>query len=121
MNGVEILASEQVVTKYGLSGTAICTMLIVFIIAIIIGISCFSIRKRNWEDLLFCMFIGACISLLIGSVVQEETKVPLEYKTQYKVTISDEVLMNEFYDKYEIVEQDGKIFTVREKNDMLEE
>ena len=114
MTGVEILASEQVVTKYGLSGAATCTMLAVFIAALTMGI-CLSISKRNWEDLLYCMFIGACISLLIVSIVQEETKKPLEYETQYKVTISDEVLMNEFYGKYEIVEQDGKIFTIRER------
>ena len=36
MIGVEILASEHVVTKYGLSGTSTCTMLAVFIIALII-------------------------------------------------------------------------------------
>ena len=40
------------------------------------------------------------------------------YKTgkyEYKVTISDEVSLNEFYDKYEIVDQEGKIYTIKEK------
>lgn len=35
----------------------------------------------------------------------------------YKVIISDTVSLNEFYDKYEILEQDGKIFTIMERND----
>lgn len=41
---------------------------------------------------------------------------PSKYETQYKVAVSDEVLMNEFNEKYEIVEQEGKIYTVRERN-----
>jgi pyruvate/oxaloacetate carboxyltransferase len=35
--------------------------------------------------------------------------------TKYEVTISDEVLLTEFYEKYEVISQNDKIFTVREK------
>lgn len=35
----------------------------------------------------------------------------------YKVIISDTVSLNEFYDKYEVLEQDGKIFTIMERID----
>lgn len=35
----------------------------------------------------------------------------------YKVVISDTVSLNEFYDKYEVLEQDGKIFTIMERID----
>jgi hypothetical protein len=34
---------------------------------------------------------------------------------EYKVTIDDSVSMNEFLDKYEILDQEGKIYTVRER------
>ena len=34
---------------------------------------------------------------------------------EYKVTIDDSVSMNEFLDKYEILDQEGKIYTVKEK------
>lgn len=33
----------------------------------------------------------------------------------YEVTIDDSVNLNEFYDKYEIIMQKGKIFTIQEK------
>lgn len=33
----------------------------------------------------------------------------------YEVTIDDSVNLNEFYDKYEIVGQKGKIFTIQKK------
>ena len=35
----------------------------------------------------------------------------------YKVIISDTVSLNEFYDRYKILEQDGKIFTIMERID----
>ena len=34
---------------------------------------------------------------------------------EYKVTIDNSVSMNEFLDKYEILDQEGKIYTVKEK------
>lgn len=34
----------------------------------------------------------------------------------YKVTISDDVKMNEFLEQYEIVSQEGKIYTVKLRN-----
>ena len=37
----------------------------------------------------------------------------------YKVIISDTVSLNEFYDRYEVLEQDGKIFTIMERNDII--
>ena len=34
---------------------------------------------------------------------------------EYKVTISDDVSFNEFNKKYEVVEQEGEIYTIRER------
>ena len=34
---------------------------------------------------------------------------------EYNVIISDEVSLTEFNEKYEIIEQNGKIYTVRER------
>ena len=52
-----------------------------------------------------------------GIEILTSQEVVIEYETHYKVTISDEVEMNDFYETYEIVEQDGKIYTVRERNE----
>lgn len=35
--------------------------------------------------------------------------------TSYEVIISDDVNFNEFYEKYEVVEQNGKIYTIKER------
>ena len=54
------------------------------------------------------------IAGIIGGTRVAANALPVEYETQYKVTISDEVSMNDFLAKYEIVDQEGKIYIVRE-------
>lgn len=38
-----------------------------------------------------------------------------KYETHYQVTVDNSVSMNEFQNKYEIIEVEGKIYTVRER------
>lgn len=40
-----------------------------------------------------------------------------KYQTRYEVTISNDVNFNEFSSKYEVVKQEGLIYTVVEKTD----
>lgn len=63
---------------------------------------------------------GTIIFMIIGVVAGigfAKNQMPAEYETQYKVTISDEVSMNDFLARYEIIDQEGKIYTVREIED----
>lgn len=56
------------------------------------------------------------VMLFIGMIVLNGKL--SSYKTgeyEYKVTISDEVSMNEFMKKYEIINQEGKIYTIKER------
>ncbi len=115
MQGVEILTSTQVVTEYAVNWTACCVgFIVVFGIGLILGIKT-AIDEDDW----FCM-VPICgtfiiLGLLGGSVANELFKCPVNYTTQYQVTISDEVSMTEFYENYKVIDQDGKIFTVRDK------
>jgi len=74
-----------------------------------------SIREYDWTNLIAFVvagvFFGAVMGALLGTVFQT----PTAYKTQYKVVISDEVPMNEFYERYEVISQEGKIYTIRER------
>lgn len=60
-----------------------------------------------------------CTALVLGSVIVgglggTYSKTDISY-IKYKVTIDDSVSMNEFLDKYEILDQEGKIYTVKER------
>ena len=59
------------------------------------------------------LILGATIGVLVGLLPAWST-LPSECETQYKVIISDEVQMNDFISRYEIISTEGKIYTVRE-------
>jgi hypothetical protein len=56
------------------------------------------------------IFILSFSTLAIVSVDTTEV-------TEYKVTIDDSVKYVEFTEKYEVIDQEGEIYTVREKTD----
>lgn len=117
MTGVEILATEQVATAFGFGWDAfwIGGLLIGAVLALVF----WCIAESNYlgtGGTIATVIIGFLIGMgvfgtLIGASVDGA---PTAYETHYKVTISDEVPMNEFLEHYEIVDQDGKIFIVRE-------
>ncbi len=51
----------------------------------------------------------------MGALFGDIAGIPCEYVNRYKVIINDDVLMNEFNDKYKIIDQEGKIFIVEER------
>ena len=112
MTGVEILATQEVVTAYAWNWSAyVITFAIITIVTGLVGLC---IGDGFFEDFLVGILVGAVFGALIGIIPAKLTK-PSEYETQYKVTISDEVSMNDFLERYEIVSQEGKIYTVIER------
>ena len=62
--------------------------------------------------------VSAMAGIAIGGfiyIIFFEWLFPTTY-LEYKVTISDEVSMVEFYDKYEIIDVDGEIYTIKDKD-----
>lgn len=109
MEGVTIL--NQFVVESGLIspwleiGCSLCVL--GFLGVVIFGIIAASEGRLLIPLILaaLCFFAGVCIGIS-GPQVNE---------THYQVTISDEVNFNEFNERYEIIEQNGLIYTVRER------
>ena len=110
MNGVEILSSETIYntilpecwTVIGLLLALVCTVLTIH----------FYVGLNDRAAIL-------CLVLLIVSVVLTflgliSNKNSIDY-IEYKVTIDDSVSFTEFIDKYEVLDQEGKIYTVKER------
>lgn len=109
MTGVEILATGEGATGFEPNLPAFLSVLAFCVLCgIVIG------SKDNEYVLgtLAGLLAGMCAGLLASVVVGF---VEIEYYPTYKVIISNEVSMNEFMDKYEILNQDGKIYTVKER------
>lgn len=115
MQGVEILTSAQVATEWVFNWDAFwITFGIIFSGCLIYGII-YSSCNHDWIMVLVTSIAGIIFGAFGGVFFGGITQIPVTYETQYKVTISDEVSMTEFYEHYEVIDQDGKIFTVREK------
>lgn len=115
MNGVEILNSTEVIVEstsnWWLAG-------IVWIIVIaasgMIGYG-LSEGVNSAENTFASCCVGALVGLLFWGLTCAMTSTPVVHETQYEITIDDSVSMKEFIDKYEIIEQRGEIYVVREK------
>lgn len=119
LKGVTILNSYDV-TSPEWYGTFFLLLFLVFVsisgIALIVYISRNSKQKK---DAFIPSFIVSIFTLL-GIFVSIHGFTHLfenKYQTRYEVTISDEVNFNEFNSKYEIVTQNGLIYTIVEKTD----
>lgn len=113
MTGVEILAMEEVVTEYVWNWNAyFITVGVAILFCGLIGLL-FSSPMTMTQGLI----VGVCIGIILGGIIgvlPASITSPGVYETRYKVTISDEVSMNDFLERYEILDQEGKIYTVRE-------
>ena len=58
-----------------------------------------------------CM-LGIFLGIFIGLIFEKDTG---KTYTKYKVTISDEVNFNDFQERYEVISQEDKIYTIKEK------
>lgn len=115
MQGIEILASKEVVVEVTYNWWLSGFIYLGFIIVMGIISYCISPNKKITGAIMGSA-IGALFGILIWAVVTAATEIPVAYETQYKTTISDNVSMIEFIEKYEILEQDGKIYTIKERN-----
>lgn len=111
MEGIEILAQEPIMG----GGCGDIALAIGLIVAVIVGIIV-GIYYIDAASGVFAGILVMLITVVAGMFTEAFTAHPTgEYK--YKVTISDDVSMNEFLEKYEIVDQEGKIMTIKERDE----
>lgn len=119
MTGVEILATQEIIISYTFNWEMYLTIVL---ISTVISTALFGMMA--FELCGFWSFLNAFICSIIVSgfigLFPALFTLPDEYETHYKVTISDEVSMNDFLERYEIIDQEGKIYTVRERYEVLE-
>ena len=117
MEGVTILNSFEVVTDYIFSWESFWWFALFGVGIGLIAAGLFGLREQDWFAFFVCLgmcctIFGLFFGLLGGGVFGPK---PVEYETHYEVSINEEVNMQEFMDKYEVIETRGSIYTVREK------
>ena len=102
IKGIEVLDKAEI-KDMPLQGLVVG--LFVFLSMTILGLT---VTEDKCPIAIVLISIFACIITFF--IFTEPTG---EYK--YKVTIDDTVSLNEFYEKYEIIDQEGKIYTIKFK------
>lgn len=109
MNGVIILNSYESLTNFGSVFVMIVLCVWFFAAAVVILLSLLKDGCDSWKGPVF-LIICVILSIVCGCLTPKE-----KHETRYQVTVDDSVSMNEFQDKYEIIEIEGKIYTVKER------
>jgi hypothetical protein len=117
MTGVEILATEEIATSFDFNWESLWLAVGICMVACVAIGSIISLVTGDTVGIFVFATIGVLASAMFGPIAGDADKTPTEYETHYKVTITDEVSMNDFLAKYEILDHEGKIYTVRERND----
>ena len=109
MDGVIILNSYESLTNFG--SILLMSILCAWFLAVAI-VALFALLKYGCDSWKEFAILVVCVVLFIvcGCLIPED-----KYETHYQVTIDDSVSMNKFQDKYEIIEVEGKIYTIRER------
>ena len=110
MTGVEILSSETIYNTFLPEWCAAIGVILMFICIIPLAIS-FTNSKTVGIIIWTAVLVGAFFTMAFSLIPNENDVSHIEYK----VAIDDSVSMNEFLDKYEIIDQEGKIYTVKER------
>ena len=110
IDGIEILSQEIIKESTDLGLKIFLTG---SIIALALGVllEVFYFQDGHGVQIAVCG-IGLC--LVLGAVIDNVYQISTD-KYEYKVIIDDNVSMTEFYKQYKIIDQDGKIFIIREK------
>ena len=123
MEGVEILFAEEVtrsvwngfVWHWGLA-------FVVLIGLILIGTAIYASWNGTAGGETDAMVLIGVIFLIAGIFCfYFNGTVPVYNYTKYKVTVDETVDMNEFFKKYELIDQEGKIYIVKNEVPLNEE
>ena len=108
MDGVIILNSYETLTNA--SGILFVFVWgLVFAVLTLCFLYLFIKDNPSISTAIFIIIAGALAVILFCNIPEKK------YETRYQVTVDDSVSMNEFQSKYEIIEVEGKIYTVRER------
>ena len=116
MTGVEVLNQNTIYETDVYSWIIIVCVVIGFVLSLILTIIDWCNYGFDGRDIGLSLVLIACCTLfgLFLTILTEHDTNVIDY-IEYKVTVSEEVNFIEFTDKYEILDQEGKIYTVRER------
>ncbi len=116
MQGVKILSSDEFITESRFN-KKVFSISIAFAVIFFEAFAVFLVAKAGtgYSFCIIMFFIGVLSGLLIGGILGAICAKPLKTEIWYRITIDENVSINEFYQRYEVLCQEGAAFIVRER------
>ena len=113
LNTYDIVSPEYHDTIFpAVAFSCVAVALIIIIIYILLD------AKQKKDAVVPCAICGFFLFITLFGSIYGFTLLPEnKYQTRYEVTISNDVNFNEFNSKYQVVKQEGLIYTIVEKTD----
>lgn len=114
MEAIELLEGVEILSMGEPTPLALGIFLVVLCL-FVIGLSAYLLvdsAKYGSAGGVFLSLLFIGIGILLFTLILQEIIIPTP---TYKVTVEDSVSMNEFYEKYEVLSVDGKIYTIEER------
>lgn len=103
LNSYETLANASSVFLYFFWGFIFTVLALILLWLFIVD------NYSSMSTAISAIIVGALAVIFFCNIPEKN------YEIRYQVTIDDSVSMNEFQSKYEIIEIEGKIYTIRER------
>lgn len=116
LEGIEILNKVEIMEPpmwISIAGLVCFVWLLGGIILFFINVITDFLEDKWW--IAFLIVIVSCLGISAMSVLNKNLLTEPTGIYEYQVTIDDSVSMNEFLEKYEIIDVKGKIYTIRDK------
>lgn len=110
INDIDVVQNLNFVYFICIGITILCTAISVIIIFVK------ELYLRNKPGITLILSLSPIWGLILGGVIAinlEDTRV-IGQEYIYEMSVSDEVSLNEFTEKYEIISHNGDVYTVRE-------
>ena len=112
LEGVTVLNTFVISSAIG-SGTFILMIAVCLFLGLIAGLAV-------WDGKVVPAIISSLLCTALGVVVIVATSVNEEDVVRYEVTVSEEVNLTDFTERYKIIEQRGDIYVIEERTEETE-
>ena len=112
IEGIKVLSQSPIFEcDYAYGYIAIGAIVGAIVVGLLIGL-----LTLDFDMGMICSVIGCFIGGFIGMAITDANVVKTDTgRYEYKVLIEDGVEMKEFYEKYNVIEQDGEIWIIEDK------
>ena len=113
LEGIEILAQTEIMGNPDWISLLFAATIVFILLGLLMAI--IGVIIDMWK--LIACGAGLIVGIFaMSAVIATTTPAEPTGRYEYQVTIDDTVSITEFYEKYEVIDQNGKIWTIREKD-----